>query len=133
MKVFRGLSDELLASFYAFAASFAGGVSVAAGDLTGDGIPDIVVGAGKDGGPHVTVYDGATGALVESFYAYDPQFRGGVRVAVADVTGDGTLDFVFGAGPGGGSHVIARDGHGRALLSSNFARPEAFRGGVTVA
>ncbi len=132
VKVFRGLSDELLASFYAFTPAFLGGASATAGDLTGDGVPDIVVGAGKDGGPHVTVYDGATGALVESFYAYDPQFRGGVRVALADVTADGSPDYLFGAGPGGGPHVIVRDGHGRALLSSYFARPEAFPGGVTV-
>ena len=35
-----------VASFYAFAPAFTGGVSVAAGDVTGDGIADIITAAG---------------------------------------------------------------------------------------
>ena len=54
----------------------------------------MVVGADAGGGPHVRVFSGAgLPALVEraSFFAYDPAFRGGVRVAVGDTNGTGRL------------------------------------------
>jgi hypothetical protein len=72
-----------------------------AGDFDGDGRADVVVDAGLGGEPRVRVLSGATGAELRSFLAYDPAFRGGVRVAVCDVTGDGVPDVVTapGAGP----------------------------------
>ena len=45
----------------------------------------IASGADAHGAPHVKVFDAATGALRAGFYAYDPKFFGGVRVAVGDV------------------------------------------------
>src|SRR5262245_34497912 len=50
----------------------------------------VATGAGPGAPPVVKVYDGHTGELVRSFLAYDPAFRGGVHVAVADLNGDGT-------------------------------------------
>src|SRR5262245_42506300 len=56
---------------------FTGGVQVAAGDVTGDGIPEIIAGAGNGGNSHVKVFDGASGGLVSSFLAF-PGFSGAV-------------------------------------------------------
>ncbi len=133
VKAFRGLSDELVASFYAFAASFNGGVSATAGDLNGDGVPEIVAGAGQFGGSQVAVFDPAAGTVTASFRVYDPSFDGGVAVALEDVTADGALDFVFGAGPGGDSHVLVRNGLTFSLFSSYYAVGAGFRGGLKVA
>jgi FtsP/CotA-like multicopper oxidase with cupredoxin domain len=119
--------------FFAYDPSFRGGVAVAVGDVNGDGIPDIVTGAGPGGGPHVEVFDGATNAVLFSFMAYDPTFRGGVSVAAGDVNGDGLDDIITGAGPGGGPHVKAFSGKDGSLLTSFFAYSSDFRGGVNVA
>jgi hypothetical protein len=87
--VYDGVSGAQLASFLAYDSSFAGGVRVAAGDVNGDGVVDVVTGAGPGGSPHVKVFDGVTGAEFRSFFAFDPGFTGGVFVAAGDMTGDG--------------------------------------------
>jgi hypothetical protein len=69
-------------------------------------IPSLVaVGADAGGGPHVRVFDAETGNEQLSFFAYDPGFLGGVRVALGDVSGDGIPDVITVPGPGGGPHV----------------------------
>jgi hypothetical protein len=90
-------------------------------------------GAAAGGGPQVNEYDGASGALIRSFFAYDPAFLGGVRVATGDVNGDGVPDIVTAAGPGGGPHVKVFDGRTGALLLQFFAYDSGFTGGVFVA
>ena len=75
---------------------------VAAGDFNGDGMTDVITGAGPGGGPHVRVISGAALSELASFYAYDPVFAGGVSVAVGDLDGDGRVDIITGAGSGGG-------------------------------
>jgi hypothetical protein len=101
-------------SFFAFETRFAGGARVAAGDISGDGTPDIIVGAGPGAGPHVRVFDGTTGVQLDgfhgSFFAYHPNFTGGVFVAAGDVDGRGRADIITGAGMGGAPHVRVFNG-----------------------
>src|SRR5436309_16135629 len=70
---------------------------------------------------------------MRSFLAYDAAFRGGVRVAVADITRDGILDLVTAPGPGGGPHVKVFDGVTGAVVRQFMAYDPAFHGGVFVA
>ena len=71
----RGSRVEI-ASFYAYDPAFTGGVFVASGDVNGDGVAEIITGAGPGGGPHVRAFSLAGGSVVElaSFFAYDPAF-----------------------------------------------------------
>src|SRR5947209_5441294 len=64
-----------------------------------DAAPLVAFGADVGSQPLVQVYDTADGALKYSFLAYDASYRGGVRVAVGDVTGDGVDDIVTAPGP----------------------------------
>jgi hypothetical protein len=126
-----------LVNFYAYDPAFGGGVHVAAADTTGDGVAEIITGAGPSGGPHVRVigFDGARLEELTSFYAYDPAFVGGVSVAGADVTGDGIAEVITGAGAGGGPHVRVIDlsGGSPTEITSFYAYDAAFFGGVQVA
>ncbi len=134
VKVFSGRDLGLLQSFFAYDPAFAGGVYVAAGDVTADGSADIITGAGPGGGPHVKVFDGGgSPQLLLSFFAFDANFQGGVRVAAGDVNGDGFADIITGSGPGSSPHVKVFDSHSLALLHSFFAYEPNFAGGVFVA
>ncbi len=133
VRVFSGQNGGVLRDFFAYPASFTGGVHVAAGDVNADGRWDVITGAGFGGGPHVVVFDLATGTRVlHSFMAFDPNFRGGVNVAAGDLNGDGRADIVTGAGAGGGPHVLVRSGTNLAVLQNFYAYATSFTGGVRV-
>jgi hypothetical protein len=152
--------SSILAQFFAYSTTFAGGVYVAAGNITHNrlGQPDIVTGPGQGGGSVVSVFEyngsfnanifpgGGVAPLVSggfngSFIAY-PNFFGGVRVAMGDTTGSSFDDIITGAGPGGGPHVKVFNGQAMAkgtfdpntgLRASFFAYDATFTGGVFVA
>ncbi len=89
--------------FFAYADSFRGGVHVSIGDLNGDGIKEIITGAGVGGGPHVRVFKKDGTLINPGFFAYEESFRGGVNVSAGDVDGDGIDDILTGPGRGGSS------------------------------
>ncbi len=112
---------------------FLGGVSVAGGDLDGDGFADVIVGSGPGGGPHVKVFNGRTGLVMQSFFAFDEGFTGGARVAAGRNIVNSDSQIVVGAGPGGGPHVKVFDARTGNTIHDFFAYTPAFTGGVSVA
>jgi hypothetical protein len=131
VKAFTSRSISNTASFLAYSPSFSGGVRVAAGDVNGDGAPDIIVGTGA-GSTHVKAFSGRNLSEIRSFLAYG-SFTGGVFVAAGDVNGDGLDDIVTGADAGAAPHVKVFDGQTGAELRSFFAYTAGFSGGVRVA
>lgn len=121
--------------------TYTGQFNVAVGDVNSNGIPDIIVGAGVGGAPHVMAFDGSDNRLLASFYAFNPSFLGGVSVASEDVNGDGRADIIVSAG----NHVKVIDGFKldqvqadgqiaeSALLASFFAFGLNFQGTVSLA
>jgi hypothetical protein len=127
------LSNGTTTTLTPFGSGWAGGVSVATGDVNGDGVRDVVAGAAAGGGPRVVVLSGIDGTELISFFAFHPTFTGGVNVASADLNGDGVADIIVAAGPGGGPHVKVFDGSTGAEIASFYAYAPAFGGGVNVA
>jgi hypothetical protein len=126
-------TGEVLQSFFAFDPAFTGGVFIAVRDFNGDGILDIIAGAGAGGGPEVRIFNGNSLSVIKSFFAYAEDFIGGVSVASVDFNNDGILDLVTGAGAGGAPHVKVFDGATSSILSQWYAYPASFTGGVFVA
>lgn len=133
VKIIDSSNGNLLGQIIAYDPAFSGGVYVSVIDINQDGYSEIVTGAGTGGGPHVKVFDGRTRQEIASFFAYDPGFRGGVTVATKDLDGDGILDIVTGAGPGGGPHVRVYNGATMSLMQEFMAYDVNFTGGVFVA
>lgn len=75
---------DLVASFAPYPANYILGVKVAAGDVDGDGVDEIVTGTEEGGGPQVRAFE-YDGTALDDFFAYDTGFRGGVDVAVGDL------------------------------------------------
>jgi glucose/arabinose dehydrogenase len=120
-------------SFFAYTSGFLGGVRTATGDVNGDGIPDIITGTGTGGAPHVKVFNGSTGSLLASFFAFGTSLTSGIYVGSGDVNNDGRADIIVGAGPGGGPHVKVFSGVNFAPIRSFFAYAPNATMGVTVA
>jgi hypothetical protein len=133
VNVYSVATGQLVRSFFAYDQGFTGGVQVATGDVNGDGYDDVITGVGAGGGPNVKVFDGRTGNLVVSFFAYESTFVGGVQVAAGDVNGDGFADIVTGTGDGGGARVQVFSGADLSVIQNFFAFESSFRGGVNVA
>jgi hypothetical protein len=111
VRVLDGNDQHELFAFDPFEASFTGGVYVAAGDVDGDGLADLIITPDEGGGPRVRVFRGGDYAQVADFFGIDdPAFRGGARVAVGDIDGDGAADLIVAAGFGGGPRVAAFGG-----------------------
>lgn len=113
----KDFSTRLL-NFFAYDPSFRSGVQVAAGDVNGDGTIDIVTGAGQGGGPHIRAFSGKNGGVLANFFAFDPNYRGGVNVTAGDVNGDGKVDIVAAPASSGATQVYVYAATG--VLQTSF-------------
>jgi hypothetical protein len=108
------ISNKPIYSFLAFDTFTRRGATVAAGDLTGDGKAEIVVGNGVGASPLVRVFDPTTLSGTAQLQFATPMLelrpfkstdRGGVFVAVGNVRGDATPEIIIGNGANGRGRV----------------------------
>ncbi|HUU33289.1 MAG TPA: VCBS repeat-containing protein, partial [Vicinamibacterales bacterium] len=107
---------------------------VAAGNIDGAAGGEILTGAGEGERPQVRAFSGRGADLGLRFNAFEPAFRGGVRLAACDIDNDGVDEIVAGQGPGGSAVKVFRVTGGVVTEVTGFLPFEAaFAGGVYVA
>jgi hypothetical protein len=111
-----------------------GGVRVAVGDVTGDGIPDVVTATGPGVPALIIITDGATHQPIRGIVPFEGAFTGGLFVALGDIDKDGSADIAVSPDQGGGGRVEVYSGRGTVRLANFFGIDDtAFRGGARVA
>ena len=135
VRVYDGNGDRLVATVTPFR-GFEGGLSVAMGDVDGDNVLDLIVGAGMGYAPEVVAYSGrASGGKpafeieLARFAAFPPDMRGGVSVTATQIDGSSTDNIIVGSGAGipGEVRVYSSElplvgGHGADSSSRHSAR-----------
>ena len=105
--------------------------------------PVVAVGneVGAASTPLIRLVDASSGTVVAQTLAFEAAFRGGVRVAMGDVTGDGKADVIAASGPGRVGEIRVfeqKQSGGTTVLEENLAYrtipfSDAYRSGVEIA
>ncbi|MFA6272436.1 MAG: hypothetical protein WC693_05045 [Patescibacteria group bacterium] len=84
-----GMIKKLNPGFYAFDPNYRGGVSLAGGDIDGDGKDEIIVGVGPNATPIVRVFNKTATEILREYLVYSETFQGGVDISSGDTDADG--------------------------------------------
>ena len=93
VRVFHKDGHALQPGFFAYDKAFRGGVSVAVGDVNGDGMDEVITGPGKGGGPHVRIFD-RNGNIKWQFFVEGAPRADGMQVAAVDLDSDRTAEII---------------------------------------
>ncbi|MAG28781.1 hypothetical protein CL632_01375 [bacterium] len=129
VRIFSSRGD-VEGQFFAYDATFRGGVHIATADFDKDGIDEIVTSAGAGLSSVVRIVD-KNGKIKWSFSVTAEGLNGGVTVNAADIDSDGEIEVITGTGGGSLPLVQIFDKLGNKEASW-LAYPEFFRGGVNV-
>jgi Multicopper oxidase/FG-GAP repeat len=105
VRILDGRNDKVFATVIPFK-GYTGDLNVAMADVDGDGVLDLIVGAGKDHAPEVVAFAGARtnrgpfGTELARFQAFSDVMRSGVSVAAAQIDGTTSDNIIVGSGPG---------------------------------
>ncbi|MFM7539867.1 MAG: FG-GAP-like repeat-containing protein, partial [Planctomycetota bacterium] len=132
VRVFNGVDLSNVASFFVLETSLMGEVSVAAGDINGDGRADIIAAAGRGDPGLVRAYSGTDLSVIKSFFPFGSGYTGGVAISAGDFNGDGIADIACGTGGLVPAKVRVFNGATGALLR-NWTPFVGFSGSLSVA
>ena len=96
----------LSGGFFAYDKNFRGGVYVACGDIDGDGVDEIVTGAGVGGSSHVRMFNSKFEPLNPGFWAFEKNSRTGVQVYLSDLDKNGKKE-ILASTPNSFNHMFS--------------------------
>jgi hypothetical protein len=140
VKIFDAASGTAESALYPYGGEYVSNVSVAIGDVNGDGKNDMVVSGDTAGGTEVKAV-GVDGVELADFYILDSSVVPGASIAAGDLDGDGKAEIVLGGGPTTGPWPPVENGPDQRVavykadgteIHSFTAYPGFFNGGVRV-
>ncbi len=128
----------------AFEAGFKGGVRLAMGDVTGDGVAEVIAASGRGRVGEIRVFARVGSVLTEltdfRVQPFGSTYTGGVELACGDVDGDGIDDIVAAMASGNGAVKVflgataaAAPMDGPAAITIQPTVSRKYRGGASVA
>lgn len=109
------------------------GISICAIDLGGDGISEIAISGSDFSNSLIEIYT-LRGELINSFYAYEKSFKGGIDIACGDLDQDGKGEIVVVPKDKKPAKLKIFNGYGEKILGKEFYVFDPIaRNGATVA
>ncbi|MFH1207033.1 MAG: FG-GAP-like repeat-containing protein [Patescibacteria group bacterium] len=134
-----GNGFTLMDGFFAYDQSFRGGVNLAAGDLNGDSIDELVTAPISAAAPQMKIfsYSSTTGhfSALDQVYAYQTTFLGGVQLATGDINGDSKDDVIVSPYLNGGPNIRVyslNTSNKLTLLTWAMAYDNSYRGTLSM-
>ncbi|MCA9387659.1 MAG: VCBS repeat-containing protein, partial [Candidatus Andersenbacteria bacterium] len=127
-------SGNIIANFFAYGEAFRGGVNIATADMNGDGKDEIIT-APENGAPQIQTFrvvPGQVERINPGFYAFHPDFRGGLSIAGGDINGDGELEYAAAQRTNGQAWVKIYNRRDE-LLDTFLAYRGSYQGGANIA
>jgi len=132
LKIFDN-KGKLLRDLFAYDSSLRTGMDVAVADIDGDGIKEIVTSLGPGGDSTIRIFN-VNGILLREFSAYSKSFKGGVRVAAANIDKNTPGDEIITVPASvGGPQVKIFQSSGKMFASAESAYESWWRGGYDIA
>lgn len=95
VRVYSKDGNQIGLDWYPFGKNYAGGMSLAVGNVDGDGANELIIGSGKGVTATVSVYSRSL-QLIRRFAVFEKTFRGGVSIATGNVDGKGYHEIIVG-------------------------------------
>jgi hypothetical protein len=115
VEIIDGTNGAVVRTFYAFGRKYSGGVALAAADLNGAGISDIITGQATGRRSRIKFFNSANGQRLRSITAFHHVFHRGLSLSTRDVNNLGQPDIV--ATSQGRHHTLVEIFDGRTGLS----------------
>lgn len=132
VRIYRKKNKQLIRKFLAYDESFEGGIRIATGDLDGDGVDEIITGAGPGGGAHIRVFDNLGKVIYAKLFPFGEEISGtGADVACGDIDNDGRDEIIASLGPGNEPKIAVINENGKKEKEF-LAYDKYFQGGVNI-
>lgn len=108
------------------------GLDVAAGDINGDGIDEVIAATGKGTTGRIAIISNDGSSILKRFKAFGKSFTGGINITAGDTTGDSLAEIIVGTQDNIAGKVKVFSGQGKSTGVSFKPFGDEFTGGVDV-